>query len=124
MVGRIVLELSGYAPMTPKTQKNYLRTHRLRAALSQAELSALLGVAENTLSRYELGYRPIPAEIIIASETIFGVSGAALFPALYNGVEEDLAIRALALHDRLAGRTDARSLKKLALISGIPNRLR
>jgi transcriptional regulator with XRE-family HTH domain len=104
--------------------KNYLRTHRLRAALTLAELGALLGVSENTLWRYELGVRAVPAEVMIASETIFGIAGAQIFPALYNGVEENLAIRAAELHDRLAERTDAASLKKLALISGIPARLR
>ena len=110
--------------MPHKPEKNYLRTYRLRAALTIGELSGLLGICENTLARYELGLRPIPAGVVVASETIFGVNGATLFPALYNGVEEDLAIRALALHDRLAGRTDPSSLKKLDLIKGIPGRLR
>jgi transcriptional regulator with XRE-family HTH domain len=110
--------------MPRKPGKNYLRTHRLRAALTLAELSGLFGISESTLARYELGLRPVPAEVVIASETIFGGTGAVLFPALYNSVEEDLAIRALALHDELAGRTDPVSLKKLALISGIPGRLR
>lgn len=104
--------------------KNYLRTYRLRAALTLAELGSLLGVSENTLWRYELGIRSVPAEVVIASETIFGVAGALIFPALYNGVEENLAIRALELHDRLADRSDAASLKKLAVISSIPARLR
>ena len=110
--------------MAHNPEKNYLRTHRLRAALTLAELSGLFGISENTLARYELGLRPIPTEVVIASETIFGAKGATLFPALYNNVEENLAIRALALHDRLAGRTDPSALKKLALINGIPGRLR
>jgi transcriptional regulator with XRE-family HTH domain len=105
-------------------RKNYLRRHRLRAALGLGELGALLGVAANTLARYELGLRPIPAEIVIASEVLFGVSGAALFPALYNGVEEDLALRALELSDRLAGRLDLGALKKRDLVSGLEGRLR
>lgn len=110
--------------MSGKPQKNYLRKYRLQAALSQFEVSELLGICRTALSRYELGLRPPTAELVVASELIFGISGTMLFPALCNGVEEDLAIRALALHDNLVGRTDPASLKKLALISGIPNRLR
>ena len=102
--------------------KNYLRRHRLRTALTLRELGALLGIAESTLTRYEQGLRAVPAEIVIASERIFGVSGAALFPALYNGVEEELAARALALHERLAGRVDTGALKKRALTGTIESR--
>jgi transcriptional regulator with XRE-family HTH domain len=110
--------------MSRKPEKNYLRKHRMQAALSLRELGALLGIHKGTLQRYEEGLRPLPAEIVIASEIIFGVNSAIIFPALYNGVEEEVPIRALALHDRLAGRSDPVSLKKLALIRGIPDRLR
>ena len=109
--------------MSRKPTKNYLRTYRLRAALTLGELSALLGIHQSSLERYEAGLRPPTAEVVIASEIIFGVRGAVLFPALYNAVDEELPIRALALHDRLVGRTDSASLKKLALIGGIPGRL-
>lgn len=109
--------------MVRKPTKNYLRKHRLQAALSLHEVSELLGVSKNALSRYELGLRVPPAEVLIASEIVFGVSGATLFPALHNGVDEDLPARALALRDRLAGRSDPAAQKKLALISGIADRL-
>jgi transcriptional regulator with XRE-family HTH domain len=109
--------------MSRKPQKNYLKTYRLRAALTLEELGALLGVHKATLQRYEAGAW-LPAEIVIASELIFGVSAANIFPALYNGVDEDVPIRALALNNKLTGREDRASLKKLALISGIPDRLR
>ena len=110
--------------MLHKPAKNYLRKYRLQAALSQCEVSELLGISINALSRYELGLRVPPAEVVIASEIVFGVSAAVIFPALYNGVGEDLPIRALALHDRLAVRSDPAVLKKHALINGIANRLR
>jgi transcriptional regulator with XRE-family HTH domain len=103
--------------------KTYLKAHRLKAALTQAEVAGLLGLTPNAVSQYELGKRGIPVEVLIASEVIFGVSAAKLFPALYNGVEEDLAIRALELHERLAGLEDPKSRKKLALIGGIPGSL-
>jgi transcriptional regulator with XRE-family HTH domain len=90
--------------------------------LTLRELGTLLGISENTLARYEQGLRPVPAEVVLASERIFGVSGAVLFPALYNGIEEDLTVRALELDDRLAGRLNLGALKKRALMSGIENR--
>ena len=108
--------------MSRTPTRNYLRRHRLRTALTLRELGALLGISKSALIRYELGLRPVPAEIVIASERVFGVSGSALFPALYNGVEEDLAIRAFELHDRLAGRLDLGALKKRSLISTIESR--
>jgi transcriptional regulator with XRE-family HTH domain len=109
----------------PRTRLDtYLRTHRLKAALSQAELGELLGVSKYTISKYELGRRPVSAKILVASAIIFGVNPAELFPALHDAVEEDLAIRAVALHDRLEGCEDAASRKKRSLIEGIPSRLR
>ena len=104
-------------------QKSYLRAHRLKAGLSLLELAGLLGVTPKTLWNYEAGVRQPPARLIIAAEAIFGVSAYRIFPALYNGIEEDLAIRALAFYDKLAGREDPASRKKLALVGGIPGRL-
>lgn len=109
--------------MPNATAKNYLRRHRLRAALTLRELGALLGIAENTLARYEQGLRRVPAEIVIASAIIFGVSEAALFPALYNGVEENLAVRTVELKDQLADQQNLGVLKKRALMDGIQSRL-
>jgi len=109
--------------MSRAYRKSYLRTHRLKAALTLRELAGLLGITITAVWYYEVGERDIPAEVLVASEVIFGVSASKIFPALYNSVEEDLAIRALELHDQLAGREDLASLRKLALISGIPGRL-
>jgi transcriptional regulator with XRE-family HTH domain len=103
---------------------SYLRRHRLKAALTLCELAGLLGVSTGAVWNYEAGEREVPAELLIASEVIFGVSAATIFPALYNSVNEDLAARARELHDRLEKRGDAMALKKLALISSIPDRLR
>ncbi len=109
--------------MSRTPQKNYLRTYRRGAGLSLGELAALLGVHTSTLERYEAGVRRMPADVVRAAEIVFGMNAARIFPALYNTVEEELPIRALTLHDHLQGRTDEGSLKKLALIRGIPNRL-
>lgn len=110
--------------MSRKTTKNYLRKYRLQAALSQCELSELLGVSKNTLSRYELGLRVPTADVVIASAILFGVAGETIFPALYNSVCEELPVRALALQDRIHACSDLAAQKKLALINGVPSRLR
>lgn len=115
--------IAGYL-MSRTRHKSYLKTYRRKAGLTQPELGGLLGVTANAISKYECGKRSIPAEVLAASEVIFGVSATKLFPALFNNVDEDLAIRALDLHQRLAGRQDPVSIKKLALIAGIPGRLR
>lgn len=109
--------------MSRKPIKNYLRKYRLHAALSQCELSKLLGVSENALSRYELGVRVPPAYVVIASAIVFGVAGAAIFPALYNGIGEDLTARALALQAELADLSDPAALKKRAFINGIRGKI-
>ncbi len=110
--------------MPRKPTKNYLRKYRLQAALSQYEVSVLLGISTNTLSRYELGVRVPSADVVVASEILFGVGGALIFPTLYNGIGEELPARARALLDRIEGGSDAATQKKLALINGIPNRVR
>ena len=42
-----------------------LRAWRLKHDLSQAELAELLGVNQNTISRWELGQRKIPNYMVI-----------------------------------------------------------
>lgn len=110
--------------MTRRYRQTYLKAYRRKAALSQSELGELLGISSHAVGKYEAGKRLVPATVLIASEIIFGTSAASIFPALYNSVEEDLAIRALGLYDRLASSTDPLSAKKLKIISGIPGRLR
>jgi len=109
--------------MSRKPTKNYLRKYRLKAALSQCEVSELLGISKAALNRYELGLRAPPANVVIASEILFAIRAAAIFPALYNTIGEELSVRALALHNRLGRRSDLAALKKLSLIKGIPDRL-
>ena len=51
-------------------EKDELRQFRERIGLSQGELSKQLSVAGNTVSRWELGERKIPAFLPLALETI------------------------------------------------------
>lgn len=50
--------------------KNELKQFRERIGLNQGELSKALSVAGNTVSRWELGTRAIPAFLPLALETI------------------------------------------------------
>jgi transcriptional regulator with XRE-family HTH domain len=102
---------------------SYLRSHRLKAAFTLCELAGLLGVSTTAIWNYEAGCRDIPADVLVASEAIFGASAARIFPHLYNSVAEDLMLRAQELRETLAGRGDPASLKKLALLGGIEDRL-
>ena len=91
--------------------------------MTQAELGELLGTTKDAVSKMERGERPVSVQVLIATSIIFGVSAAELFPALYDAVEEDLAIRALHFSARFEGFEDPASKKKFDLVSGIPNRL-
>jgi excisionase family DNA binding protein len=50
--------------------KDELKQYRERIGLTQGELSKALGVANNTVSRWELGQRSIPVFLPLALETI------------------------------------------------------
>lgn len=100
----------------------YLRSQRLAAGLSQFELGKLLGVSEDVISNCEVG-RSVPrSAMVLGCELVFGKHPAKLFPALYEIVQEAIGIRAAALDERLRGRTDPSSLKKLRLLKRIAER--
>lgn len=100
----------------------YLRSERLTAGLSQSELGALLGLSEDVISNCERGRTTANAAIILGCELIFGKHPSLLFPTLYESVQEAIGIRAAALDERLRGRTDLASLKKLSLLDAIASR--
>lgn len=67
----------------------YVRTHRKGRALTQAELSELLGsIGPNEISRIENNKRQPTVKTLIGYCIIFGESPAALFPALFGPIEE------------------------------------
>ena len=110
--------------MPRRRLNSYLKTNRLKAALSQRELGELLGLGDTAISNYEVEYRPVSAKVLIASEIIFGVTAAELFPVLYGAERESLRKRATKLVERLEGREDPASRKKLKVLAGIPEGLR
>ncbi len=50
--------------------KNTLKKRRGRLGMTQADLAAELGVASNTVSRYETGSLPIPAHMNLVLEAL------------------------------------------------------
>lgn len=103
-------------------QPNHLRKHRKRWGLTQSELGELLGVSKSVISRYESG-RPLPMEQLIACEIIFGIGTEDGAMKLLLAVEDGLSRRALTVHNRLEGRDDPASRKKLRLLAAIPSRM-
>jgi len=77
---------------------NYLRTHRKRLGLSQADVSFLLGTkAVAQISRYECSVREPSLERALAYEVIFQKPVRELFGGLYERIEAEVAARAKTL---------------------------
>jgi len=67
---------------------NYLKTHRRRAALSQAEVAFLLGgVSGENVSRHEQCQRLPTLDKVFAYEVIYGRPARELFAGRYQQVE-------------------------------------
>lgn len=102
---------------------NYVRTYRLRHALTRRELALLIGQRSATaISRFESGQRVPRLRSALALQVIFGPMPHDIFPGIYEDVEEDVMRRALQLREQLEGRTDRRSSAKLELLDAIPAR--
>lgn len=82
--------------------QSYLRTERRKWALTQKELTFLLGRKSPThISRLEQGKRLPSADAILACEILFGVAPRTLFPKLYADTEENVMERAAILYEQL-----------------------
>ena len=103
--------------------KNDLRALRLRSGLSQLELARLLGVCDSTVCRYECGTRPMTVLHLLACEIIFGVHATDILVPLRDKVEDAIGCRAMSLHDRLEGKTDPVSVKKLYFLEALTRRV-
>ena len=102
---------------------SYLKTHRTRWTLTQHDLSALLGVSDDAISRYESLNRTPALQTVIAAEFIFGVHARRIFPSLYTSVERNVAARAAVMAESIGDRTDEESLIKRQLIEAIALRM-
>jgi transcriptional regulator with XRE-family HTH domain len=82
---------SGHRSPIPK-----LRKHRRHWGLSAKELTVLLGLTNPAqLSKIEHGKRPPTVEVALASQALFGVAPAEMYPQL-SALAEDRLMRYIA----------------------------
>ena len=85
-----------------KHMPHYIRRYRLRAGLTQGEMSHLLGSqSPGTVSHYEGLSREPDLRSALAYQVIFGVPAKELFPGIYQEVEQAVTKRAQKLSDTL-----------------------
>ena len=104
--------------------KNYLRTYRKRAGLSQGEVAFLLGCEDGTkVSRYERFSREPNFQTAIACEVLFGASSRELFAGVFQKVEKEtkkrarLLVRRMSNSKALSERSIAQKLEALQAIA-------
>jgi len=106
----------------PRLQ-NYLRTHRRRFGLSQADVAILLGAASGTkVSRYENLKRMPDAVTVFALEIVFNQPARELFAGSYDAIRASIQERARRMMKQLSTRTgqqDRNTPRKLQLLNAI-----
>ena len=108
--------------MSRSRLSSYLRTERLRSGLSQQELGELLGMSRSAITKME-GARQPTVRLVFAAEIVFRRPSRDLFPGIYDALQDDILMRAIAMKYRLAERTDAISQRKHAHLCELINRL-
>ncbi|HLK16436.1 MAG TPA: hypothetical protein VKT78_16640 [Fimbriimonadaceae bacterium] len=82
----------------------YVRTHRRRWGLTQAQVANLLpGGGRNRVSRVERDKTPPNAAEILAYKLIFGSSCRFLFPRFHEEIEDAVMRSAYELHKAMIG---------------------
>lgn len=104
--------------------RNYLRTYRKRAGLSQQEVARLVGLkSAATLSRCEWGDRLPSLQTALAFEVLFGVPVGQLFSGAFEAIgmltEERLqTLEAMLQSTSGAGPKATITAKKLVWLTG------
>lgn len=81
---------------------NYLRTHRLKTALSQDDVAFLLGLESGAnVSRHETGARVPELERVLAYAVLYQTQVEVLYPEECRQVEADISSRAPELAERV-----------------------
>jgi transcriptional regulator with XRE-family HTH domain len=79
----------------PHKVVHYLRNERIAAALTQADIAALLGVPwKSRVVRYERKGVVPPVQAALAYQAIYGKPVANLLRGTYNGIESEVRKRA------------------------------
>jgi hypothetical protein len=74
------------------------------------------------ISRLERRLTPGAVRAAFACEVVFGVPPRAMFPGLYEQVEEAVMTRAARLYEALENRTDKASVRKRELLGDMMRR--
>jgi DNA-binding XRE family transcriptional regulator len=101
---------------------NYLKTHRRRWGLTQAELANLLGVSASLISRCELGERQPSLSLALGYQVIFGPPPAELAPRLYEALEDQVMARAAELSIHLEADDSKAADQKRRLLEAMAQR--
>ena len=99
-----------------------LRIHRKRWALSQQELADLLGLSRTTITRLENESESTRLVTAFGLMVVFGIKTEVMQKNLYTQVEDAVMRNAAALDEKLRGKTDAKSLRKIELLSDMVRR--
>ena len=99
-----------------------IRYQRKKWALSQEELADLLSISRTTLTRLEIETETSRLETMLALLVVFGLEASTLLPRTFARVKEAVMKRAAKLDARLRSKTDAKSLRKLHLLSDMVKR--
>jgi transcriptional regulator with XRE-family HTH domain len=107
--------------MTSRRLPNYLRAHRKRLALTQADVAYLLGMKDGIkVCRYEAFVHEPKLHIVLAYEAICEKPASELFVGRYEEVVEEIAKRAEMLLAKLAScKLTARNQKKRQVLARI-----
>jgi transcriptional regulator with XRE-family HTH domain len=107
-----------------KRSYSFVRAHRRRWGLSQAELALLLGVASSTtVSRIERSVRTPTATVLVACCILFGLPAPELFTSLHDEIEEVVGTAVKNLCDGLEGKSDKQSVRKREFLEQVLLRL-
>jgi putative transcriptional regulator len=98
--------------------RQYLRTHRLKAGLTQSELATLIGISEDVISGIERDFHGPTLRVAFGLARVFGVPVNDLFPGVFGEVEAGLAERASAVLNGIRG-TDAWSTRKAEFLAAL-----
>jgi transcriptional regulator with XRE-family HTH domain len=107
-----------------KRSYSFVRAHRRRWGLTQAELALLLGVASSTtVSRIERSVRTPTATVMVACCILFGLPAPELFTSLHDEIEEVVGTTVKNLCDALEGKNDKQSIRKRQFLEQVLLRL-
>src|SRR5476649_2477002 len=102
--------------------KSYMRTLRLKAGLSQAELGRLIGVSATVIGNCERQISNPTATVLLGCSLVFGAPAAELFPVLYKSVQESMGRHAAELDERWRHRTDPVTRRKMEFFGALARR--